>query len=215
MCHQTGSRTPSTYFRNSQPSLLLPMPAAPITLTRRTRFSRPVAWKSSFRSRISSSRPTKGASSASERPRPPRSATTRMARQAASGADFPFMSRSPADSNAIAALEARMVGSSTRTDPGSATDWSLDAVLTRSPATMPWFVAPSVTAASPVRMPARAWIPGPRPRTASTRSRAARTLRSASSSCAVGAPHTAMTASPMNFSTVPPYRVMTSAARSK
>ncbi len=45
--------------------------------------------------------------------------------------------------------------------PGSATDWSRDAVLTRSPATMPWFVAPSVTAASPVRMPARAWIPGP------------------------------------------------------
>jgi hypothetical protein len=33
---------------------------------------------------------------------------------------------------------------------------------------------------------------------------AARTARSASSSCAVGAPKTAMTASPMNFSTVPP-----------
>ena len=26
---------------------------------------------------------------------------------------------------------------------------------------MPWFVAPSVTAASPVRTPARAWMPGP------------------------------------------------------
>ena len=34
-------------------------------------------------------------------------------------------------------------------------------MLTRSPATMPWFVAPSVTAASPVRTPARAWIAGP------------------------------------------------------
>ena len=78
------------------------------------------------------------------------------------------------------------------------------AVLTRSPATMPWFVAPIVTAASPVRTPARAWIVGPSARTASTSSRPARTARSASSSCAVGAPQTAMTASPMNFSTVPP-----------
>ena len=43
-------------------------------------------------------------------------------------------------------------------------------------------------------------------RTASTRSSAARTARSASSSWAIGVPHTAMTASPMNFSTVPPYR---------
>ena len=35
------------------------------------------------------------------------------------------------------------------------------AVLTMSPATMPWFVAPIVTAASPVRTPARAWMPAP------------------------------------------------------
>ena len=41
-------------------------------------------------------------------------------------------------------------------------------------------------------------------RTASTSSSAARTARSASSSCATGAPQTAMTASPMNFSMVPP-----------
>ena len=69
---------------------------------------------------------------------------------------------------------------------------------------MPWLVAPSVTAASPVSTPARAWIPGPRRVTASTSSIAARTALSASSSKAVGAPQTAMTASPMNFSTVPP-----------
>ena len=37
-----------------------------------------------------------------------------------------------------------------------------------------------------------------------TKSSAARTARSASSSCAVGVPQTAITASPMNFSTVPP-----------
>ncbi len=66
------------------------------------------------------------------------------------------------------------------------------------------FVAPRVTAASPVSTPARASMPGPRARTASTSSRPARTARSASSSRATGAPQTAMTASPMNFSTVPP-----------
>ena len=42
------------------------------------------------------------------------------------------------------------------------------------------------------------------PLTASTSSSAARTARSASSSCATGVPQTAITASPMNFSTVPP-----------
>ena len=44
----------------------------------------------------------------------------------------------------------------------------------------------------------------PSAETPETRSSAARTARSASSSCATGAPQTAMTASPMNFSTVPP-----------
>ena len=39
---------------------------------------------------------------------------------------------------------------------------------------------------------------------AATSSSAARTARSASSSFATGVPHTAITASPMNFSTVPP-----------
>ncbi len=37
-------------------------------------------------------------------------------------------------------------------------------------------------------------------------SSAARTARNASSSCSTGTPNTAMTASPMNFSTVPPWR---------
>jgi hypothetical protein len=79
-----------------------------------------------------------------------------------------------------------------------------------SPATMPWPSAPTVTVASPVRTPARARrlgtpISSPSAVTAATRSRAARTARSASSSVATGVPQTAITASPMNFSTVPPY----------
>ena len=104
----------------------------------------------------------------------------------------------------MAADAACRVASPTSTVPGAAADWSRDAVLTRSPATMPWFVAPMVTAASPVSTPARAAMPGPSVRTASTRSRAARTARSGSSSRATGAPQTAITASPMNFSTLPP-----------
>ena len=80
-----------------------------------------------------------------------------------------------------------------------------------SPATMPWFVAFSATAASPVSTPARARSVGmptssPSAMTASVSSSAARTARSASSSFVTGVPHTAITASPMNFSITPPYR---------
>ena len=88
--------------------------------------------------------------------------------------------------------------------PGSAADWMRDAVLTRSPATMPSPSAPIVTAASPVSTPPLAWSAGSSSGTEATRSSAARTARSASSSVATGVPQTAMTASPMNFSTVPP-----------
>ncbi|MFN8631009.1 MAG: hypothetical protein U0838_12045 [Chloroflexota bacterium] len=56
----------------------------------------------------------------------------------------------------IAVVVAWCVPSPTSTVPGWATDWSRDAVLTRSPATIPCPEAPSVTAASPVITPARA-----------------------------------------------------------
>ena len=58
--------------------------------TTRSRFSRPVAWNRSLSRRISSSRPTNGASSASLRLRPPRSPTTRIARHAGTGACLPL-----------------------------------------------------------------------------------------------------------------------------
>ncbi len=192
------------YLRNSQARRVLPKPAGPITEIRRARPSRVVAWNMSLNRRSSSSRPTKGASSVSRLFRPPTSATTRAARQASTGACLPLRCCSPAFSKAIAFEAARWVASPTRTVPGWATLWSRLAVLTRSPATMPWFVAPIVTAASPVSTPARAWICGPSVWTASTSSSPARTARSASSSRATGAPQTAITASPMNFSTVPP-----------
>src|SRR4051812_19174868 len=187
--------------------------------TSRGRRSAPVARWKSLSIRSSGARPTNGASSCSIRPEPPRRATTRSARYAGTGAALPFSTCSPAGSKAIASAAAWYVVSPTRTIPGWATDWSRDAVLTRSPATIPWFVAPSVTAASPVSTPARnrssAPTSSPSASTAATRSRALRTARSASSSKAVGAPHTAITASPMNFSMVPPYEPMICAAVAK
>ena len=85
---------------------------------------------------------------------------------------------------------------------------------------MPSPTAPRFTATSPVTTPARAASPGtpapaPSSATAATRSSAARTARSASPSVAAGVPHTAITASPINFSTIPPYRPITVRARSK
>ncbi len=214
-CHQTSSIRPSTYLRNSQARRDLPIPAGPVTDTRRRRPSRLVAWNRSLSRRSSSARPVNGASRPSLRLRPPRSATTRRARQAGTGLALPLSARSPTCSKAIAPPAARRVASPTSTVPGFAADCSRAAVLTMSPATIPWFTAPSVTAASPVSTPARASMPWPRTATASTSSSAARTARSASSSWATGLPQTAMTASPMNFSMTPPYRPTTSWARSK
>ena len=93
-------------------------------------------------------------------------------------------------------------------------------MFTASPATIPSPTAPSVTATSPVTTPARTASPGtpasaPSSPTAATRSSAVRTARSASPSAATGVPHTAITASPMNFSTTPPYRPITVRATAK
>ena len=87
-------------------------------------------------------------------------------------------------------------------------------MLTTSPAAI---VSPAsgrastVTRASPVLIPIRTSMPSSvaHSRIAS----AARIERSGSSSCATGAPKIAMAASPMNFSTVPPWR--SSSARTR
>src|SRR5581483_8481009 len=62
-------------------------------------------------------------------------------------------------------------------------------------------------------MPTRAWRSSSR--TFSSVARPERTARSASSSCASGIPKAAMTASPANFSTVPPWVTMQCATSSK
>ena len=180
--------TPSRYFANSQARRLLPMPAWPDDRHQPGATLAAVAWKRSLSRRSSSSRPTNGASSASARFRPPRSATTRSARQAGTGAALPLSVCSPAGSKAMARLRGPLRSprrpARCRAPPPTAAGL---AVLTRSPATMPWLVAPSVTAASPVRTPARAWIAGAQRRGPRRRARApARTARSASSSWAIG-----------------------------
>ena len=104
-----------------------------------------------------------------------------------------------------------------RTVPGSAACSRRAATFTASPVTSvsPW--SPATT--SPVFTPIRAASETPWSRSssllrtsrASRISAAARTARRASSSWIAGTPNTAITASPMNFSTVPPWR--SSAAR--
>ena len=85
------------------------------------------------------------------------------------------------------------------------------ATLTASPVTSVSDSPPTTT--SPVLMPIRA--SSPCSAIAALISAAARTARSASSSCETGIPKTAMTASPTNFSTVPPWRSMIARRSSK
>src|ERR1700691_3628743 len=219
-CHHRSAASPSAYFSNSQPSLDLPTPAGPETSTSRGTRRSAAAWNRSLIVRSSASRPVSGASSPSTRWTPPTADSTRVARHSRADSALPLSRCSPASANPIALPARRCVGVSASTVPGSAADWTRAAVFTASPATIPSPAAPRFTATSPVTTPARAARPGtpdstPSSATASTRSSAARTARSASSSVATGVPQTAITASPMNFSTAPPYRPMTVRATSK
>ena len=159
--------------------------------------------------RSSASRPVSGASSPSTRCAPPTDDSTRTARHSRCGSALPFSLCSPASANAIALPASRWVARRPAPSPAPAAACTRDAVFTASPATIPSPTAPRFTATSPVTTPARAARPGspdsaPSSATAATRSSAARTARSASPSVATGVPQTAITASPMNFSTTPP-----------
>ena len=93
------------------------------------------------------------------------------------------------------------------------------ATFTASPVTSRWPAvgSPAITPPvfTPIRLasltPHRAWRSSFSPVSAPCISTAARTARSASSSCTRGSPKTAMIASPMNFSTTPPCRSSTAA----
>ena len=197
------------YFSNSHASRDLPIPAMPVTETSCALLLVRDAWKRSLTRRSSRSRPTNGASSP---------ATCATPRDAGDHAQRP-----PERDRLRLALElvlagvlvhdrclaSRAASPRPRTPcPGSAADWTREAVLTRSPATMPWPSAPIVTAASPVRTPARAWSCEPPRRRARARRRPGRARPGPRAPRrprrATGVPQTAITASPMNFSTVPP-----------
>src|SRR2546423_9252449 len=103
--------------------------------------------------------------------------------------------------------------------PIAAASASRAAVLTVSPMTVYSSAAWTPATTSPVFSPTRSPSGAPPPRSSSSTRRtarcidsAARTARSASSSCATGAPKTAMMPSPVSLATCPP-KVLTAPAR--
>ena len=183
--------------------------------------SRRARWKVRFTTSSSSSRPMNGvrtcrSTSAPKRLRSP------MGRQRRSGSALPLTRTGSSSWYSARCLVARYVASDTIAPPIGATSCRRAAVLTTSPVTIPSAAAaePATTSVSPVEMPIR--TARSRPGFASFSSSIARSIakahrrpRSASSSWAAGAPKTATTASPMNFSTVPPKRSIAFRSRLK
>ena len=185
---------------------LFPIPGTPTSVTScgvRSWRARSNASRSTVSSR---SRPTSSvrASCATSTPKRERAA---CACQTAIGSVFPFASTATAGACSIAPRVARYVVSSTRIPFTGAAAWRRAAVLTTSPEAIPSPAsgrASSRISASPVVTAIRTCASS-LPRAHSRIASAALTARSGSSSCATGAPKSAMTASPMNFSTVPPW----------
>ena len=125
--------------------------------------------------------------------------STETSRYAATGSALPFNVSGSTGSASTAARTSSIVGAPIRRSPGAAACSRRAAVLTASPVASRSDV-PVTT--SPVFTPIRPRMPSAG--SASRISTAARQARSASSSCVSGTPNTAITASPMNFSTVPP-----------
>ena len=185
------------------------MPASPMTVTRLGLRSLTTPSKMRRRTADSWTRPTMGTAS---RMRSPGLVRALIASHPRTGALLPFATSGSTSRYSTRPRVARKVSSPTRMPPVGAAVCRRDAVLTTSPATIASPIsalAPSETIASPVLTAtltcrsswgSAAFITATALWTAS----AARTPRSGSSPCATGAPKTAITASPMNFSTVPP-----------
>ena len=138
-------------------------PPGPMTETSRTRRSRDVAWNRSLSRRSSVVAADERGLEARRRGRGRRrSATTRSARHAGTGATLPLSSCSPAGSNAMAALAAplRRLADEHRRRAARPTAAALPCSRGR-PRPCPGLVAPSVTAASPVSTPAPGLDAGP------------------------------------------------------
>jgi hypothetical protein len=131
------------------------------------------------------------------------------ASQTLTGSDFPFADTGSCSAYSIRSRVARQVASPTRTPLTGAADCNRAVVFTTSPDAIPSPAsgrAPKEINASPVFTAMRSCRSASSSRTQSRMTSAARTARSGSSSCATGAPNSGTTASPMNFSTVPPKR---------
>ena len=169
----------------------------------------------------SASRPTMGRSS--RRTRPGATGLTLSSRHAPTGALLPFRVSGSSAVTSTASRTSAQVAWPSNTSPELATCSSRAATFTVSPSANAWAVAGSPASTSPVLTPVRNSSDTPWSRTSSVfsavravcSSAAARTARRASSSRTTGMPNTAMTASPMNFSTVPPWRSNTARVRSK
>jgi hypothetical protein len=196
-----GARSSPTASRTRRD---LPMPGGPSTAMSLARRSRATPSYTSRSKALSLKRFTIRVGSD---PSPDASPVTR---NAGTGSAFPL-----SDKGAIASMvkrcRARLATVAfTTISPAVAADWSRAARLTTSPTTRSPAWDERVTSASPAAIPEWTATTESAPaglRSPPTRSRiwkAARSARSASSSCEVTAPNTAMMASPMNFSTSPP-----------
>ncbi len=198
-----------------------PMPGVPTIVASAQERSRTAASNAPRSSSSSWRRPTKGVEIG--RANAGTSGRSPSSRRAASGSALPFAARGAVASATTASRTASYVASPSSTSPGAAACSRRAATLTASPVASFWSPAPPPTITSPVLIPVRVRMTTPCSDSSSALSAAsrspssdaARTARSASSSRTAGMPKTAITASPMNFSTTPPCRSSTACTASK
>jgi len=139
---------------------------------------------------------------------------SRVAQRTGSG--LPLRSSARGAPNRKRGPAASIVRAPTTISPGTAVCCSRAATFTASPVTRKSRPGSRAAITSPVLTPIRnpRAAVAPSAATASRSATAALSARSGSSSWARGTPKTAMTASPMNFSSVPPRSAITRAAMS-
>ena len=211
----TGTSS-STIAMSSSARRDLPMPGSPRTLTStgcpvlvaRCRLSRRIA--------SSLERPTNGIVRRAER-----GVRVCTGKPAMVSPSKPFAVAWRSSPYETALVVSATVVSPASTSPGAAAVWRRAAAFTTGPVTRSCPAGPSPVAASPDSMPTWTSSGVVRPSDSLSRrvrariARPARTARSASSSCTVGSPNTAITASPMNFSARPRSARSSSDAASK
>ena len=178
---------------------LLPTPGSPYTVTRCARRSRAARSNVFSSSSSSDSRPISGATTAERTGVSERSAA-QTTRHAASGSARPFTSIGSISSTSTASSASRRAAGPIRISIGRADCWSRAARLTASPVAKVDSALSTTTSPDsiPIRASSSSFL------TPSRIPIAARIARSASSSWVCATPKAASTASPANFSTIPP-----------